>query len=199
MPGSSTPTISALCPADVDATADDVPVATETVLPRFMAQDGDGWQGGERRRGRAGSRLRPRSAVLVHEIAAERHARAKHPEEVGRHSRRPDHLGLGLTAAKLLPEGDERAGVLEQGALLAEIVEVTRRQRKVGHVPRSEVAPDRHQPVGIAIGQGTEQHRVHHAEDRGAGADTQRDGEDRGEGECGSAAQRAGGVPDLAQ
>ena len=64
--------------------------------------------------------------------------------------------------------------------------EIAQREHRVGLV-------DRHQPCGVAVGQGLDQRRVHESEDRQAGAHAQSQHEDGGAGESGILAATAGG------
>ena len=54
-----------------------------------------------------------------------------------------------------------------------------------------EFREDPDQPAGLRIGQRTQQHRVHHAENRGRGADSQRQAGYRRGGEAGILPQHA--------
>src|ERR1700751_5471533 len=56
------------------------------------------------------------------------------------------------------------------------------------------VVEERHQPIGIRIGQRVEQHRVHDGEDGGVGADAKRQRENRNRGEAWRPAQLAQSV-----
>ena len=59
------------------------------------------------------------------------------------------------------------------------------------------VAPDHRQPLGTLIRQRPEEHAVDHAEDRGVGADAEREGEHRHEREARPLPQAPEGVPEV--
>ena len=66
-------------------------------------------------------------------------------------------------------------------------------------MPVPHVRRDDHQPVGLRVGQRLEQHRVDHAENGGACADTERERYERGDRERRIFAQRANAESEVAQ
>ena len=57
---------------------------------------------------------------------------------------------------------------------------------------------DEHEPVGGRVRQRPQEHGLDHGEERGVGADAERQGEDRSGGERGFAHEHAQGVADVA-
>src|SRR5439155_748515 len=81
--------------------------------------------------------------------------------------------------------------VLAPALPMLPVLEVgVRDERPVAARPR---LPQHHQPVRLAVGQGREHHAVDDAEDRGVGADAERQGDHRDGGERRLLAQRAQG------
>jgi len=71
-----------------------------------------------------------------------------------------------------------------------QVVEIGRGEGEIDHVAGSQIAPHQHQPLRIPIGQRLQKHGVDHAENGGARADSQSDGDDGGQGEGGALADR---------
>ena len=65
------------------------------------------------------------------------------------------------------------------------------RRRRAGIRALRQGGHEHDEPVGVGERERLEQDRVHHREDRGVGADAERERGDGGEGEAGAAAQRA--------
>src|SRR2546430_9219366 len=64
-----------------------------------------------------------------------------------------------------------RSTLFPSTTLFRSVFEISRREGKVRHVAIAEVVPHDRQALGVLVGQLTKQHRVHHAEDRGARAE----------------------------
>ena len=91
-----------------------------------------------------------------------------------------------------LPSGD----AIERAALAVEDLHIAIAGEHLG-IPVVGSLPDGRQARRIAEGQRAQQHPVHQAEDQGIGADAQGQQQNRGRGEAGALAQRAGGVSEI--
>ena len=100
---------------------------------------------------------------------------AEHVEHVRGHEQRVGDLGaaVGLQLRRR-HEGEVALEAVERGVHLLEVEEVGRRQRIARQVLLGVEAPDVHEPRVIAIGQRLQQHAVDDGEDRGGGADAER-------------------------
>ena len=137
--------------------AHDVRVAAEASLPESVAEHDD------------------RHGLVVffrQERTAHRGLSAEDREIVAAHHLHGNLLGLGAGAPVHLGEGEARH-LREHLVLVAQILVVEVRERQiagialVGH-------EDRGQPIRFVHGNRLEQRRVHEAEDRGVGADAER-------------------------
>ena len=125
-----------------------------------------------------GGRRRFGHAVRVLEVAADRHLRADHRQKVRRDCRGPNLLGLPCVTRDRLPERGDRGHLLEDLLLLDQLGIIARRDREIDDVPRAQVLPDEHEPIGVRVRQRPQQHGVHHAENGGAGANAERERDD---------------------
>ena len=117
---------------------------------------------------------------------------AEHGEDVGGRAGADDLLRIALAvAADRRPERVEADQAVELRQLGLQIEEVARRDREVHDVAVAHVVPHRPEPRRIVVGQRPQQHGVDDAENRGGGADAQRDREHGGDGECRLAPQAA--------
>ena len=188
--------------AEIDGAPDDRRVAAVTTLPQFVADDRDRRQARRRRLSgrlrRTGRRLGLRHGIVLGKVSADRDAGAKQPEHVRRRARDPNLLGLRGVAADrhAIGRGDARQ-VGERGRVLAHVAIVGRREGPVAHVPRAQLAPDQHEPLGVDVRQRPQQDRVHHAENRRARADAERDRRDSDRREAGILPQHSGGVAEI--
>ena len=99
-------------------------------------------------------------------------------KEIGRDERRAELLRIAVAGERDRAARPDAADLRERRRPLADVAEVGTRERS------ARIAePDECQPVGVAIRQRLDQHRVDDAEDGGVGADAEREGEknDRGE------------------
>lgn len=137
--------------------ADDRGIAAKAALPEPMTQDGD----------------RRRLLVLFGEkAAADDRFRSEQGEVVARNRLHRDWLRLAPGAPVHLREGERRhAG--EHLVLLAKVLVVEVRERQVARIAlvRRE---DRREPRGFRDRNGTQQQDVDEAEDRGVGANAER-------------------------
>jgi hypothetical protein len=170
--------------AELDGLAEHGPRGAEAVVPEAVAEQGHLVPSGD--------------LLLGEEGAAERRVHAEQREEAGRALRHVDHLGaVGAGAV----ENRRKVGrqPLHRLAPLPELAEVAEREAAGRHLPLGILALDQDQARGIGIGKRLEHQSVRDAEDRGAGADSESQGEDAGEGETGAMKQRANGKPEVVQ
>ena len=135
--------------------------SAEAALPVPVAQDRRQLGGGP--------------VIIRRERAAQRGVHPKHFEEVARHAGRPHLLRLA-DAGDAGGERDDDADPVEAAVQLLDLPKLRARHpilRK--YVP--EIRPDQRQAIGFLVGQRPQKDRVHHAEDGGVGADSQRQGE----------------------
>ena len=134
---------------------------------------------------------RARRVIRRRHEPAQRRPHAEELEIVAAHQRSVHALGVAPAR-----HGERRPRVVDPDVLepalpLSPVLEVgIRDERPVAARPR---LPQHHQPVRLAVGQGREHHAVDDAEDRGVGADAERQGDHRDGGECRLPAQRAQG------
>jgi hypothetical protein len=81
--------------------------------------------------------------------------------------------------------------------MLAHVLQIWNRHRKVEHVARAQLGPNQHEPVGITVREWPQQDAVHHAEHGGAGGNTECDRDHRDGCESGAFSQRAGRIGDV--
>ena len=136
--------------------------------------------------------------VLRVQQAAEHRAKAHHVEE-----RSADDAGLHH--ARLAAEADHRevdGGEVAEGAdgrdARLEVVDFRHRERHVLGADARRALADVDQAIFVAIDERAEQHAADDAEDRGVGADAERERDDDGGGQALGAQQRAQGEPDVA-
>ncbi len=126
------------------------------------------------------------------EVAADLDAVTEDREDVGRRAGADHLLGIALAvAADRRPEGVEADQAVELRQLRLQIEEVARRDGEVDDVAVAHVVPHRPEPRGIVVGQRPQQHRIDDAENRGGGADAERDGQHGGDGKRRLAPQAA--------
>jgi hypothetical protein len=113
--------------------------------------------------------------LVAAERAAEEQFEPQHRRKVRRHHRAQQLLGVAASAQHLTL-AEERADVTENGGrALAPVAVLRKRGRQLVHVALHVEHP--HQGRRRRIWKGAEKEGVHHAEERGRGADTQRQGE----------------------
>ncbi|SPE25280.1 hypothetical protein SBA3_1160021 [Candidatus Sulfopaludibacter sp. SbA3] len=162
-------------------------IRPEARLPQCVADDGD--------------LLHSRLIVRGFDGAAELGRDAENPEEIAGHTGGAYVDGRGV-AGEVQAIGGEQSEILERVTLLLPIVEVCvvgtesfeRDARKVG-----AGLPEEHQPVGVLIRQGAQQHRVHHAEHGRGGTNPQRQSQDGHCGKPGTLAQDTEAVAQVAK
>ncbi len=161
--------------------AHDVRVAPEPSVPEAFAEKNHAGSSG--------------FVFLGCERAAEDRRLLERVEHSRRHLADIDPLGLGPRSG----ENETRAVRPEYGVedlvLVAQVLEVRHREAHLRHLLRP--FGQEHQPVGLAIGEGPEQNRVHHTEHRGVGADAEGQGQHRDGGEALRLTQHAGPVLDV--
>jgi len=129
----------------------------------------------------------PRLGFLGGEGAAQHAAHTQNIEKAGRHARAIDLFRLRAAAqieAAVTKEG--QAG--EDVVLIAPLDKVLEaRLHALGHqaIQRRIGFPNHHQALRIAIRHGMQQHGIEDRKDGGIGADAQRQGDGRGQGESG--------------
>jgi hypothetical protein len=178
--------------------ADDRFIAAVPALPEFVAQDRDA---GKRRLlsgirwpcDRITSlRCRLRAPIILDEVPTHQNTMTEQVEDVRGHRCAEDLFGVGPSVAT--DRGTERRDcgkAVEQRRVISQVEEVARRKWKVHNVPATEVRPHRAKPRRVAVGQRTQQHGIHDAEDRRRTANAKSDRERRSDRECGLPPQTA--------
>src|SRR5262249_19113059 len=142
------------------ALADGVHRAAEAPLPDAVRENDD---------------LRPRLALLARLVGSTDERRHAHDLEVVG-ARTHSLYALGLVAPRQVGvEGEDRRDRLQDPDLISVIVDVDRRER---HAAIAKDILNRDELTRVAIRQWPKQHIVDDAEDRGVGADAERQGED---------------------
>ena len=132
------------------------------------------------------------------EGASSQRAHAEHVEEVGR-----DDAGLH-PAGLPLPEENEGHGVvlderLHGPAPLPVVGQLQGRELRVDHPAEGRRLAEIDEALPVLVGQRPQQHAADHAEDRGVGADAEREGQHGDEREAGALAERAEGEAEVVQ
>ena len=153
--------------AERDGLADDVGVAVETPDPDPVAEHDD--------------LVAVRAIFLGAEGAAAQDRRAEQPEEIGGHPPRPKLFGK-RSAGEVHDTGVERRDVAKHLRLLAVVHELGGRAAAVDALRRSRL--QHHQPVGVGKRHRLEEDGVDDREDRGVGADAERQRRHRRGGEA---------------
>jgi hypothetical protein len=162
---------------EADASSDHRRVAIEAPHPQAVAED---------------HHLVPALQLVVRfELAAEDRLAAEQLEESGGDLHAAELFGPGG-----IPELEIAAKVcgqaLEGLQLRAIVTKIRRRHREVRRVRRLLEQPE--EAVGLRIRERSNQHALHGAENRGVGANRQRQGEDRRRGKAGRSAKQPDGV-----
>jgi hypothetical protein len=121
--------------------------------------------------------------VRLREPAADRRRHAKRAQHALARRQRPDFLGIALAG-----HGRGRPRAPDPHVLQGlRVVGVGRVDRviEIRLIDAADRVHDPHERVGVRVGQRVDQDPVHDAEDRGRGADAEREREDRGSGEAG--------------
>ena len=168
---------------EADGLADHGRVAVERGRPEPVRED--------RRARRLGT------IVLRVQQAAEHRAKAHHLEERPVDDARLDHAGLVAEANHREVHGRKIAESADGGDTRLDVVDLRHRERHVlGADSRSALA-DVDQAIFVAIDERTEQHAADDAEDRGVGADAERERHHDGGGQALGTQERAQGEPDV--
>ena len=156
-----TPTTSYGLLVQRDLAADDRRIGPESPAPEPIAQKHD---------------LMPAfDFLLPREVAAERRLDADNVEEPGSHENAAQPLGLGA-AADVDGRGFDGGHGGERRVVAAPVVEVRRRDRSVQAAFARPLLAERHHIARRGIRQRPPEHGVDDAEDRGVGADAEREG-----------------------
>ena len=143
-------------------------------------------------------RLGARLVLAGAEGAASQRAHAEHVEEV-----RGDDAGLDPAGLALPQENEGHGVVLDQrlhgAAPLPVVGQLQGRELGVDHAAERRRLAEVHQALPVLVGQRPQQDAADHAEDRGVGADAERQGEHGDEGEAGALAERAQGEAEVVQ
>jgi len=170
--------------AQLDRLLEHVVTPAETALPHAVRQYDDEVVAGLVLGGR--------------EQAAERGPDAEHVEQVGRRVRADQALGLAPARERGSPAVEHGKGV-ERRAAVAVILDVQVRVPVLVEVDSRVGHPDHRDPVGVRVRQRPQQHAAGHAEHGRAGADAERQRDDRHDREARAAAQDAERVADVVQ
>jgi hypothetical protein len=158
----------------LESPAHDVRVAAETVLPEPVAEHQHGLGAG-----------------LVLTGAEPAPEQRPHPEDleiIGR-----DHAGLHPAGLAPAEENERHGVVLDQGlkraAPLTVVGELRHREPRVVHPAEGRGLPEVDQALSVLVRQRTQQHAADHAEHGRVGADAERQGQHRDQGEAGALPQ----------
>ncbi len=168
-------------PAQDEGAAEDAGVAAESPLPESLAQEDDA----------VGARL----LLLRAERPAEDRSLPERRERPRRDLPPVDALGLAHGVRRPAHGAEDEvlpvvAGDgLEDRALVAQVLEVRHGEAHLRDLLRP--LGEEHEAPGLRVRQGPQQDGVHHAEDRGVGADAERERGHGDDGEAGRAPQRA--------
>jgi hypothetical protein len=156
-------------------------VAAESPLEIFLAENGDVRQTLSGWRQRAIRRYRLRQPVVVSEIASQDDPRPEQAKRVGRDVGECHVFGRAIVMCHNAPEGLDAGGILDGGRSVALEIEIVRcRPEVIVDVALLKIGAGIDQAVGILIRQWAQKHGVSHAEDGGARADSQGEGEHGG-------------------
>ena len=162
-------------------------------LPVFIAQDGSA---ARRNQNPALGRLRHR--VGVREVPADGDPGAHQPEEVGGDQRLAELLRTAVFARNERAEGGDSSEIVENGPrAVAKVREIGVGVQKAAAAGLLVLRKDQHQAVRVAVRKRLEQNRVGHAEDRGAGADSERERGGRRSGKNRALSQAPGGISEI--
>ncbi len=170
-------------------------IAAEAPLPEVVAEDqraGRNGDGGIRER-----LLGDRLLVGLHETPPEQRLHAEHLEVVGGDAGELDLLGLTLPGEGRLGHVVGRRKTKEAFRLLPVVGDVGGGHGSLRVARGLHAVPDQHQPLGLVVGERSNEDRVDRAEDGGVGADPQRQREDRYEGEARAVRELAPAVPQV--
>ena len=143
----------------------------------------------QRRAGGAG-------AILVGgEQAAEGGTDAEHRQQVRRHPDRADAFRLAAAGQVVVAADGERD--VGEGAGAADVEVLRGREPVLGDAQARRSVPEDDEAIGIGVGQRAEEQRAGDAEDRGVGADAERQRQDGGDGHTRRGRQRAPGVSQI--
>ena len=140
--------------------------------------------------------MRPRAFLIRRERPSEQRAFAEGRKEAGRDDGTDDALDA-VRASEPLPSATDVGEPGERRALGLPVEEggVGRRP----DLPLAILLGEHEQPILPGERQGAQQYAVHHAEDRRAGADGDRQGQDRGAREPGTLAQGPHGIAEVSE
>ena len=170
---------------DAHRSPDDPGIALISALPHVVAQDHD--------------RLGARPVVVRAEVASERRRRAEHLEERGRDRRPQVPFGIAAAVRQRQAAAGERRDVRDRRRRPPDVEVVLVRDARaldahalVGRVDDGDL-------LGVGIGVRVQEDAVHHAEDRGVGANPERQADDRHRQEARTPEQRPDGVTRILQ
>ena len=129
--------------------------------------------------------------VLRVQQTAEHRAKAHHVEERPADDARLDHAGLVAEANHREVHGREVAERADGGDARLDVVDFRHRERHVLGADAGRALADVDQAIFVAIDERTQQHAADDAEDRGVGADAERERHHDGGGETLRAPERA--------
>ncbi len=154
-----------------------VGIRSEAPAPVFIA-DNRHHRRARRRRVRRSGRIRLRNrAVFLAKIAPPLNMRAEQTKNVRRHDGEAGLFERSVFGLNHPALSENHRRVFDSRRAGLQVLEIFIGIRAVVLMPRTQLHPSQRQTVRIFIGQRPQQHRVHHAENRRARADPQRDGE----------------------
>ena len=169
---------------NADGAADNAWVSAKCPLPNRIAEQNDV--------------VPTRLSFFVKERSSHVRLNAQGGEETGGNVR--SGYALGRSAhAQVEDVASHRRDIREAAAVLDEVVKFGRRDvvAVVGNSDARETHPDDHEAARIPVRQRTEEHAIHHAEDRCVRADAERERQHRNGGEAGVLRQHPYSVPQI--
>ena len=130
------------------------------------------------------------------ETPAQNRRSAENGKQAGAGSHRSHPFGVGV-AREIAVLRCERGRRVEDPVLRTILLETLGIDRQPVDTELEELVPYHHQPSGILVRQRAQQHRVHHTEDRGIGANSERERQHGGERESGSSGETSERVADV--
>jgi hypothetical protein len=140
------------------------------------------------------------AGAVLRRQAPEERRRAEQAEKVAGHVAELEQLGIAL-AEEGPVAGPDPGDALEAGGAATELGELEGRAGRAQGVLLAQLVPEEDEPVGVAVRQRVEEHRLDDGEDGAGAADAERQREHRDQGEAGRlphASQRVARIPEPA-
>ncbi len=167
-----------------DGTTDDLWVEAIAPRPRTVT---------EHRRA-----FRPGRILRGNEQPSKRGLRPQHRQQVGRGTDDADPLGVAAAGERVVTADRDR-DLVETGVAVLDVEVLCGGKPVLGDVESGGTLPEDHQPIGVLVRQRAKQQRARDAEERGVGADTDGQRQNRGEREARMRHEPANRVPEIVE